>query len=245
MPPCVLNEKCLCPTLEVRAGHKCPMCLGCVHIFCGVEDPNCSDLHLNVTCNACVALARKEPSKETTKDTRKKTPPKKKKGSASKAKTHHQAAELVPAKLKKSTAELAFRLSATTGKPHPLIMKSVCFSANDKGEGSKLAEHLGGVHKIEKSLLSIDGKLYLFGTIARSSKLPKKGNANVVAYDVDWEDLVLGTATIDLQVVVPATESSLQMQRRQKAIDRKPGRPRNYCPDKLFDNDVVKSLFNS
>ncbi len=243
MPPCVLNEKCLCPTLEVRAGHKCPMCLGCVHIFCGVEDPNCSDLHLNVTCNACVALARKEPSKETTKDTRKKTPPKKKKGSASKAKTHHQAAELVPTKLKKSPAAQAFRLTAPTGTPDSFIMKSVCFLAEDGAYGKELIQHFGGVGKIKKSLCLIDGKLYLFGNVVRLSKLPKKGNAKVVAYDVQWEDLVLGETKIDLQVVVPAIELSVAMKRKQSFLARKSGRPKKYRPTKLFDDDIVKSLF--
>ena len=179
------------PQLEVRAGHKCPMCLGLVHVFCGVLDPNSDDLHSNVTCNACAGLARKEPPKEKTKDTRK-APPKEKKGSAKKAKTHHQAAELVPTKLKKSPAAQGFRLAATTGRQDPLIMKNVCFLANDGGDGTKLADHFGGVHEIQESLTSIDGNLYLFGNVVRKSNLPKKGNANVVAYDVQWEDLVLG-----------------------------------------------------
>ena len=197
MPRCVLNEKCLFPNLELRVGHKCPICLGSVHVFCGVEDPECSDMHLNVTCNACVASldqlplqaektdtrkeppkektkdARKEPPKEKSKDTRKEAP--KKKGSTANKK-HHQAAELVPTKLKKTAAALSFRLAATTGKQDPLIMKSVCFLADDGAYGTKLAEHFGGVGKIEKSLSSIDGNLYLFGNIVRASKLPKKGN---------------------------------------------------------------------
>jgi hypothetical protein len=44
-------------------------------------------------------------------------------------------------------------------------------------------EHFGGVGKIEKSLCSIDGNFYLFGNVVRASKLPKKGSANVAAYD--------------------------------------------------------------
>jgi hypothetical protein len=256
------------PDLAVRAGHVCPICLGPVHVFCGVEDPNCKDMHLNVTCNTCVGLVitkpqqaemtattdtRKKPPKEKTKDTRKAppkektkdtTPPKKKKATKV-AKKHHQAAELVPPKLKKSKTALTFRLSATTGKQDPLIMKSVCFLAEDGAYGKKLVEHFGGVGKIENSLCSIDGKLYLFGNVVRVSKLPKKGNANVVAYDVQWEDLVLGETKIDLQVIVPAIELSVQMRRRQKLIARKSkgGRPKKYRPNKLFDNDVVKSLF--
>jgi hypothetical protein len=243
MPRCVLAEKCLHPQLEVRAGHKCPMCLGLVHVFCGVTDPNSDDLHSNVTCNACAGLARKEPPKEKTKDTRK-APPKEKKGSAKKAKTHRQAAELVPTKLKKSPAAQGFRLAATTGRQDPLIMKNVCFLANDGGDGTKLVDHFGGVDEIQESLTSIDGKIYLFGNVVRKSNLPKKGNANVVAYDVQWEDLVLGETTIDLQVIVTAIDLSSRMRRREKRNGRNlPGRPRKYRPDKLFDGDVAKSLF--
>jgi hypothetical protein len=242
MPRCVLAEKCLHPQLEVRAGHKCPICFGLVHVFCGVTDPNSDCLHSNVTCNACAGLARKEPSKEKTKDTRK-APPKEKEESskkaktphqavelvptklkkspaAKKAKTHHQAAELVPTKLKKSPAAQAFRLAATTGRQDPLIMKSVCFLANDGGDGTKLVKHFGGVHEIQESFKSIDGDLYLFGSVVRKSKLPKKGNANVVAYDVQWEDLVLGETTIDLQVIMTATDLSSRMRRREKRNDR-------------------------
>jgi hypothetical protein len=123
-------------------------------------------------------------------------------------------------------------------------MKSVCFLADDGAYGSKLTEHFGGVGKIEKSLCSINGKLYLFGNLVRPSKMPKKGNANVAAYDVQWEDLVLGETKIDLQVVVPAIELLVRVRRRQKLIGRKLGQPRKkYCPDKLFDDRVVKSLF--
>jgi hypothetical protein len=56
MPRCVLNEKCLFPDLALREGHTCPICLGSVQVLCGVEDPECMDLHLNVTCNACASL---------------------------------------------------------------------------------------------------------------------------------------------------------------------------------------------
>jgi hypothetical protein len=227
----------------VRAGHKCPMCLGLVHVFCGVLDPNSDNLHSNVTCNACAGLVRKEPPKEKTKDTRK-APPNEKKGSAKKAKTHHQAAELVPTKLKKSPAAQVFRLAATTGRQDPLIMKNVCFLANDGGDGTKLADHFGGVHEIQESLTSIDGNLYLFGNTVRKSNLPKKGNANVVTYDVQWEDLVLGETTIDLQVIMTAIELSSRMRRREKRNERNlAGRPRKYRPDKLFNGDVAKSLF--
>jgi hypothetical protein len=99
MPQCVLNEECLFPDHEVRVGHMCPTCLGYVHVLCGVEDPDCNDMHWNVTCNACAGrdlvpvLLRaemtaatqatstdtsKETSKEKMKHTRKKVPPKKK-----------------------------------------------------------------------------------------------------------------------------------------------------------------------
>jgi hypothetical protein len=63
----------------------------------------------------------------------------------------------------------------------PLIMKSVCFPTDDRAYGQKLAEPFGGVGRIEKSLCSIDGNIYLFSNIMRASKLPKKGNANVMA----------------------------------------------------------------
>jgi hypothetical protein len=275
MPQCVLKEKCLFPRLSLREGHKCPKCLGLVHVLCGVEDPECTDLHLNVTCNACAAgpvlvvplqeaemttqveLQKNELPKDMMKDmmidtrmeekkkakyTRKDSPKKK----ASKAnKKHPQAAELIPTKLKKSVAAQSFRLSAVTGKQDPLIMKSVCFLTDDGAYGQQLAEHFGGVGKIEKSLCSIDGNFYLFGNVVRASKLPKKGNANVVAYDVQWEDLVLGETKIDLQVVVPAIELSVGMRRRQKKlIGRKKGVSRKkYRPEKLFEDDLVKSLF--
>jgi hypothetical protein len=170
-----------------------------------------------------------------------KAPPKKK---SSEPKTHHQSAELVPrTKLKKSATALAFRLAATTGKPDPLIMKSVCFLAEDGACGRKLAEHFGGVGKIKKSLCSVDGKLCLFSNVVRVSELPKKGNANVVACDVQWEDLVLGETKIDLQVIVPAMESPVKVKRRQTLSAQKSGRPKKCRPTKLFDDDVVKSLF--
>ena len=66
MPRCVLNENCAFPNLELRAGHQCPRCLGSVHVLCGVEDPNCTDLHLNVTCNACAGLLPATVQPETT-----------------------------------------------------------------------------------------------------------------------------------------------------------------------------------
>ena len=120
-------------------------------------------------------------------------------------------------------------------------MKSVCFLADDREDGTKLVTNFGGVENIEKSLCSIDGKLYLFGNVARPSKLPKKGNANVVAYNVEWEDVSLGVTKIDLQVVVPALDLSVVMRRRQKPI--RGGRPQKYRTGKLFDDDVLKSLF--
>jgi mannitol-specific phosphotransferase system IIBC component len=106
MPRCVLNKKCLFPNLTLCEGHKCPICLGSVHILCGVKDPECMDLHLNVTCNACVSIVvtvslqaemttqattdtRKESPKEKMKNNTRKEPPKRK---MSKAKKHHQAA---------------------------------------------------------------------------------------------------------------------------------------------------------
>jgi hypothetical protein len=95
MPRCGLNEKCLFPNLALREGHKCPICLGSVHVLCGIKDPECMDLHLNMTCNACASLVpvplqaamttkvttdtRSEPPKEKMKDnTRKQEPPKEK-----------------------------------------------------------------------------------------------------------------------------------------------------------------------
>ena len=145
------------PALDVIAGHKCPICLGLVCVFCGVLDPN-ADLHSNVTC---AGLAKKK-----TKDTRKappnnekKAPAKKAKAPTKKAKTHPQAAELAPTKLKKTPAAKALRLAATSRRQDPLIMRSVCFLANDGEDGTKLATCFGGVDKIEKSLRSIDGKL--------------------------------------------------------------------------------------
>jgi hypothetical protein len=145
---------------------------------------------------------------------------------SSKAKKHHQAAKLVPTKLKKYGAALSFRLAAATGKQDPLIMKSVCFLTDVGAYGQKLAKHFGGVGRIEKSLCSIDGNLYLFRNVVCTSKLPKKGNANVVAYDVQWEDLIVGETKIDLQVVVPAIELSVRMRRQQKSIGQKMGLPR-------------------
>jgi hypothetical protein len=105
-------------------------------------------------------------------------PSKKKKVPIKKQQQHHQALELVPAKPKKSATGSSFRLTATTGKQDPLIM------TDDKAYGGELVEHFGGVGGIEESLRSIDQKLYLFGNAVRASKLPKKGNAKVVAYDV-------------------------------------------------------------
>jgi hypothetical protein len=55
MPRCVLDD-CLFPHLCLREGHQCPECSGLVHVLSGVEDPNCYDLHRNVTCFACVGL---------------------------------------------------------------------------------------------------------------------------------------------------------------------------------------------
>jgi hypothetical protein len=107
-----------------------------------------------------------------------------------------------------------------------------------------MAEHFGRVGMMEKSLCSIDGSLYLFGNVVRASKLPKKGNANVVAYYVQWEDIVLEETKIDLQVVVPAIELSVWMWCKEKLIGRKMILPRKkYGPENLFDDDVVKSLF--
>jgi hypothetical protein len=83
-------------------------------------------------------------------------------------------------------------------------MKSVCFLTDDGAYSQKFAEHFGGVGRIENSLCSIDGNLYLFGSIVWASKLPKKGNANV-----QWENLVLGETKIDLQVVMSAIELSV------------------------------------
>jgi hypothetical protein len=84
MPRCVLNEKCLFPDLALREGHKCPICLGSVHVLCGVEDPECMDLHLGVTCNACAsglvpvplqaAMPTQVTTTEVTTDTRTKPP---------------------------------------------------------------------------------------------------------------------------------------------------------------------------
>jgi hypothetical protein len=57
------------------------MCLGSVHVFCGVEDPDCDDLHLNVTCNACVVGLVPKPlqaattATQATADARKDPPP--------------------------------------------------------------------------------------------------------------------------------------------------------------------------
>jgi hypothetical protein len=66
----------------------------------------------------------------------------------------------------------------------------------------------------------------------------------VVAYDVQWEDIVLGETKIDLQVVLPAIQLSVRMRRREKCVGRKTLPPRKkYHPEKLFDDDVVKSLF--
>jgi hypothetical protein len=223
MPRCVLNEQCAWPDLALREGHKCPVCLGCVHVFCGVEDPLATDLHLNITCNACVARMQLQVETQGTADKRKPPPKenpapseKKKAPIGKKKKQHHrQALELVPPKLKKSVTASSFRLKAATGSQDPLIMKNVCFLADDKGSGEKLVEHFGGVGRIEESLQSIEGKLYLFGNVVRASKLPKKGNSKVVAYDIQWEDLVLGETQIDLQVVVPAIELSVAVLRRR------------------------------
>jgi hypothetical protein len=148
---------------------------------------------------------------------KKDTPPKRR--MSSKAKKHHQAAELVSTKLKKFVAAQLFRLAVATGtQGDPLIMKSVCFLTDNGAYSQKLAEHFGGVGRIEKSLCSIDGNLYLFGCVVRGSKLPKKGNANVVAYDVQWEDIVLGETKIDLQVVIPAIELSVRMRQQEKKL---------------------------
>jgi hypothetical protein len=272
MPRCVLNENCQFPGLALRVGHKCPRCFGSVHVLCGQEDPDATDLHLNVTCNACLGMvskartplataepeaatrateetATKEQQKEKTKETttmKKKAPPKKK---TSRPKKHQQSLDLAPTRLKKSAAGLSFRLKAASGEQDPYIMKSVCFSLDDPGGyGKQLADHFGGIEKIEKSLVSLDDQhVYLFGNIVRETKLPKeKGNAKVTAYDVEWEDLVLGETKIDLQVLVPAIELSLKIRRREKMMIGGSGKRdghRKYRPDKLFGNEIVHSLF--
>jgi hypothetical protein len=134
MPRCVLNEECLFPDHELRVGHMSPACLGSVRVLCDVKDPDCNDMHWNVTCNACAgrdlvpvspraemtAAARtqattdtnKETSKEKMKHTRKEPP--KKKGSKA-TKKHHQAVKLVPAKLKKSATRFCFSLQRQPG----------------------------------------------------------------------------------------------------------------------------------
>jgi hypothetical protein len=146
--------------------------------------------------------------------------------------------------LKKSLAAQAFRLSAATGTQDLLVMKSVCFFAENEGHGQELVEHFGGVSKIQKSLCCVDGSKCLFGNIARISKLPVgKGNNNVVACDVQWKDLALGETKIDLQVVLPATDSWVRMVCRQKNLGSSPSRRKKYRPDKLFAEDLVKSLF--
>jgi hypothetical protein len=67
---------------------------------------------------------------------------------------------------------------------------------------------------------------------------------NVVAYDMQWEDLVLGETKIDLQVIVPAIDLSVQIGCRQKLIGRNMGVSRKkYHPEKLSEDDLVKSLF--
>lgn len=268
MPRCVMGELCAFPALDVREGHKCPICLGLVHVFCGQEDSTCLDSSRNVTCNLCAGVVTAPPAgvplefetideppknkKTTTKDktttkkkkaASKKQVPVKKKATTSKTK-HPSSVLLVPDKMKKSPTAQAFRLSAATGTQDPLIMKSVCFSPEDEGQGQSLVQHFGGVIKIEKSLISIDGSKYLFGNIVRVSKLPKgKGNNNVVAYDVQWEDSVLGQTQIDLQVLLPAIDLSVKMVRRQKNLGSSPTRRKKYGPDKLFDEALVKSLF--
>ena len=63
MPECVLGDDCEYPSLDPRVGHMCPGCLGSVHVFCGEEDPEAKEMHLNVTCNAC--LRKKKVSKAT------------------------------------------------------------------------------------------------------------------------------------------------------------------------------------
>ena len=183
-------DVCKHPHLDVRAGHKCPICMRLVHVFCGVADPNAKECRYAVTCNTCIGLSKKN-TQDTTKapqKNKKKEPATKANAPAKKAKkaiTHRQATELVPAKLKKTPAAKAFRLTASTGRQDPLIIKSLCFLADDGEDGTELVTNFGQVEKIQKSLCSIDRKLYLFGNVARPSKLPKKGNANVVAYNVE------------------------------------------------------------
>jgi hypothetical protein len=171
--------------------------------------------------------------------------PKKKGGSAeAKNKDQQQPAEPVPAaKRKKSATALTLRLATTTGNQCPSMMKSVSLLTNNGAQGAKLAEHFRGVNKIQKSLHSIYEKLHLFGNIPRPSKLAMKGKANVNACDVEWEDIASGETKTDLQVVVPAPESSDQVRHRQKNIDQKSGCPRKHPTDKLFDNDIATSLF--
>ena len=67
------------------------------------------------------------------------------------------------------------------------MVGEVTVGAGDGEDGTKLVTHFGGVENIEKSLCFLDGKLYLFNNVACPSKLPKKGNANVVAYGVEWD----------------------------------------------------------
>jgi hypothetical protein len=76
MPRCVLAEGCKHPHLDVIAGHKCPICMGLVQVFCGVADPD--DF---VTCNTCIG-----PAKKKTKDKNEAPPKNKKKAPATKAK---------------------------------------------------------------------------------------------------------------------------------------------------------------
>jgi hypothetical protein len=251
------------PQLAVREGHMRPKCLGQVHVLCGVEDPNTPDLHMNVTCNRCAAGAvtappavpleaetMDEPPKNASAATKtamkkKKETPKKKKQVPAKKKTtaaktkHPKAVALIPEKLKKSPAAQAFRLSAATGTQDPLIMQSVCFFAEDEGHGQESVEHFGGVRKIEKSLCCVDGSKCLFGDIVYVSKLPEgKGDDNLVAHDVQWEDLAPGETKIDLQVALPAADSSVRMVRRRKNLGSSPSQRKKHCPDKLFAEDI-------
>jgi hypothetical protein len=138
----------LFPNLALREGHKCPICLGSVHVLCSVKCPECTDLQLHVTCNACARLVvpvlttqvntdtRNESPMEKMKDnTRKnKNPPKRK--MSSKAKKHHQAAKLVPTKLKKYVTVQSFWLAVATRAHDTLIMQTVCFLTDDGTDGS-------------------------------------------------------------------------------------------------------------
>jgi hypothetical protein len=78
----------------------------------------------------------------------------------------------------------------------------------------------------------------LFGNVVRASKLPKKGNAYAW-----WEDLVLGGNQIDLQGQSLLAELFEYASPEEILVARRVSAQK--ISEKLFEDDLVKSLFGA